>query len=119
MTRMMPRIMAAATALLIFMHAAATRAADFNFELLYHVAQLADQAYEGKSEVLGRLSNKTARAYTPGNSQVQYVLNFNHARKIQVVSVRGTANKVNRRLDLDIKGVRDRNLRPSEAKAET
>ncbi len=87
---------------------AAAQSPDINFRLLYDVAQLANQAYDGKSEIFGRLTGDTATAVTPGTSQVQYVLNFNDARRIQVISVRGTDNDVNVDLDLDTKGVRDR-----------
>ena len=79
-----------------------------NFTLLYHIAQLANQAYGGRSEIFGRLSNDNARAITLSHSQVQYVLNFNHARRIQVISVRGTANEKNVELDMDTKPARDR-----------
>ena len=79
-----------------------------NFKLLYHVAQLANQAYEGKSEILGHLKAETAQSATPGTANVQYVLNFNHQRKIQVISVRGTIDNTNMQLDMDTYGVRDR-----------
>ncbi|MEM9470402.1 MAG: lipase family protein [Pseudomonadota bacterium] len=87
---------------------AAAQSPDINFRLLYDVARLANQAYDGTSEIFGRLSADKATAVTPGTSQVQYVLNFNDARRIQVISVRGTDNDANVELDLDTKGVLDR-----------
>lgn len=102
------RAIAVAVAMLSATPIAVAESPDINFKLLYHVAQLANQAYDGKSEIFGHLTSDKATAVTPGASKVQYVLNFNDARRIQVISVRGTDNDVNVDLDLDIKGVRDR-----------
>lgn len=102
------RAMLVAVAMSSSVSVAAAQPPNIDFRLLYDVARLADQAYDGKSEIFGRLSGDRATAVTPGTSRVQYVLNFNNARRIQVISVRGTDNNVNVDLDLDTKGVLDR-----------
>ena len=78
-----------------------------DFALLYYAAQLANQAYDGKSELFGTLDGGTALVAVPGGTRVKYVLNFNHNRKLQVVAVRGTVNATNRELNRDTALVRD------------
>ena len=53
-----------------------------DFQLLYRAAQLANQAYDGQSEILGKYPGDSAWVSTPGKNNVQYVLLFNDARKI-------------------------------------
>jgi triacylglycerol lipase len=79
-----------------------------DFKLIYHAAQLADQAYDGKSEIIGKHPGKSAWVSTPGQTFVQYVLIQNHKRKIQVIAVRGSYNKANWKLDADTRGVLDK-----------
>lgn len=78
-----------------------------DFALLYYAAQLANQAYDGRSELFGALDGGTALVSVPGETRVKYVLNFNHSRKLQVVSIRGTVNATNRELNRDTVLVRD------------
>ena len=80
-----------------------------DFELLYRAAQLANQSYEGESEIIGQYPGVSAWVATPGDTQVQYVLIQNNERQVQVVAVRGTSNRVNWELDMDTRGVRDEN----------
>jgi hypothetical protein len=78
-----------------------------NFTLLYYAAQLANQAYDGKSELFGALDGATALVAVPGETRVQYVINYNTDRKLQVIAVRGTVNAMNKELNRDTVLVRD------------
>jgi len=80
----------------------------FDFTLLYHAAQLANQAYDGKSEIIGKHPGRSAWVATPGNARVQYILIRNDERRIQAIAVRGTANDTNWDLDMDTRGVKDK-----------
>jgi triacylglycerol lipase len=79
-----------------------------DFKLLYHAAKIANQAYDGRSKVLGELKGKSAWVATPGSTDVQYFIMYNNSRKIQAISVRGTINSGNVALDMDTFGVRDK-----------
>ena len=81
-------------------------AVDFN--LIYHAAKIANRAYDGKSEILGKMKGKSAWVATPGKTNVQYFIIYNHSRKLQAISVRGTSNDTNWALDKDTRGVRDK-----------
>lgn len=85
----------------------AEKSKKFDFTLFYHAAQLANQAYDGKSEILGKHPGRSAWVATPGNAHVQYILLRNDKRRIQAIAVRGTANETNWDLDMDTRGVRD------------
>ena len=79
-----------------------------DFKLIYHAAQLANQAYDGKSEILGKHPGRSAWVATPGKTQVKYILIHNHKRRVQAIAVRGTVNHTNWDLNKDTRGVRDR-----------
>jgi triacylglycerol lipase len=79
-----------------------------DFSLLYRAAQMSNLAYDGKGKILGKLKGKRAWVATPGNADVQYFIGYNHKRKVQGISVRGTANDDNWSQDKDSKGVRDK-----------
>jgi len=79
-----------------------------DFRLLYQAAQLANQAYEGRSQILGKYPPKSAWVTTPGKNNVQYVLLQSAKRKVQAIIVRGTIDSVNRKLNLDTQGVKDK-----------
>jgi len=87
---------------------ALAKAPAVNFSLIYHAAKIANQAYDGKSRILGQMRGKSAWVATPGNTNVQYFIIYNHSRKLQAISVRGTANDSNWKLDKDTQGVRDK-----------
>ena len=78
-----------------------------DFKLIYYAAQLANQAYEGKSEIIGKYPGKSAWVATPGHTYVQYVLIKNKKQKTQIIAVRGTNNEDNWNLNEDTKGVVD------------
>ena len=79
-----------------------------DFRLLYQAAQIANQAYGVRSEILGDYPNADkAWVSTPGNAEVQYVYLYSKQRNAQVIAVRGTDNDVNWELDKDTRGVRD------------
>ena len=80
---------------------------EFDFKLLYHAAQLANQAYNGKSEIIGKHPGRSAWVATPGSAEVQYILIRNDKRRVQAIAVRGSANHTNWDLDMDTRGVRD------------
>ena len=88
--------------------ALAANSSKINFKLLYHAAQLANEAYDGRSKILGHNRGKSAFVDTPGNTDVQYFIIYNHKRRLQAIAVRGTANDTNWDLDMDTRGVRDR-----------
>lgn len=79
-----------------------------DFKLLYHAAKIANQAYDGKSKILGEMRGKKAWVATPGHTNVQYFIIYNDSRKLQAISVRGTSNDDNWTLDKDTTGVRDK-----------
>ncbi len=79
-----------------------------DFKLIHQAALLANQAYEGESEIIGQYPGKAAWVGTPGDTNVQYVLIQNPARKIQVIAVRGTVDQINMDLDMDTRGVKDK-----------
>jgi triacylglycerol lipase len=81
-------------------------ARQLDFKLFYHAAQLANQAYQGGSEIIGKYPGRRAWVATPGSTKVQYVLIHNDQRKIQVIAVRGTANDKNWSLDEDKRAAR-------------
>ena len=81
---------------------------DVNFRLLYHAAQLANQAYDGRSTILGKHPGKSAWVATPGQTHVQYILIHNDRRKVQAIAIRGTVNDTNWRLNRDTRGVNDK-----------
>ena len=87
---------------------ALAKAPAVNFSLIYHAAKIANQAYDGKSRILGEMRGKSAWVATPGNTNVQYFIIYNHSRKLQAISVRGTANDSNWKLDKETQGVRDK-----------
>ena len=97
-------------AMIAFGHqtAFAKKSKNVDFRLLYHAAQLANQAYDGKSKILGKHPGLSAWVANPGKTNVQYILLQNHKRKIQAIAVRGTANDTNWDLDMDTRGVKDR-----------
>lgn len=78
-----------------------------NFKLIYQAALLSNQAYQGKSEIIGDYPGLSAWVATPGHTDVQYVLIINDKRKAQVIAVRGTDNNVNWNLDMDTRSVED------------
>ena len=78
-----------------------------NFKLLYHAAQLANQAYDGRSEIIGKHPGRSAWVATPGKAHVQYILIHNHKRKIQAIAVRGTVDDTNWKLNKDTRGIKD------------
>lgn len=80
---------------------------NINFQLLYHAAQLSNQAYDGRSEIIGKHPGRSAWVSTPGDNNVQYILIRNDKRKIQAIAVRGTVDRTNWQLDMDTRGVRD------------
>ncbi|MFO1090054.1 MAG: lipase family protein [Hyphomicrobiales bacterium] len=84
-------------------------AQQLDFALLYQAARVANLSYDGGSEILGRALAKQSRAYvsTPGDTEVQYFIGYNDARKIQVIGVRGTSNEINWRLNRDMRGAVD------------
>lgn len=94
-------------ALLASMLAPALAAPKLDFKLIHQAAMIANQAYEGQSEILGQYPAKAAWVSTPGDTNVQYVLLENPKRKIQAIAVRGTVDEVNWDLDMDTRGVRD------------
>lgn len=98
---------AAALMVLVARPAFAAEAPDLNFKLLFHAAELANQAYSGKSEILGDHPGDDAWVATPGNVNVQYILIHNHKRRVQAIAVRGTVDDTNWELDLDTRGVHD------------
>ena len=81
---------------------------NLDFNLIYHAAKIANQAYDGKSKILGKLKGKSAWVATPGKTNVQYFIIYNDTRKLQAISVRGTDNDANWTLDKDTRGVRDK-----------
>ncbi len=87
--------------------ALAANAPEINFKLLYRAAQLANQAYDGKSEILGKYPGDAAWVATPGHDDVQYILLQNDKRKVQAIAVRGTANDTNWHVDMDTRAVED------------
>lgn len=89
---------------------AEAEAPNINFKLLYHAAQLANQAYDGKSEIIGKHPGKSAWVATPGNTNVQYILIHNDKRKIQAIAVRGTVDDTNWRLNKDTRGIVDKKV---------
>jgi hypothetical protein len=58
---------------------------------------------------MGEAMARQARVFvaTPGNTDVQYFIGYNDAKKVQVVVVRGTDNDTNWELDKDTRGVTD------------
>lgn len=78
-----------------------------DFKLLYQAALLADQAYQGQSEIIGKYPGKSAWVATPGDTNVQYVLITNTKRKVQVIAVRGTVDDTNWDLNMDTRGIND------------
>ena len=97
--------------LIVMMTASRTGHADegrIDFRLLYQAAQIANQAYGVRSEILGDYPNADkAWVSTPGNAEVQYVYLYSKQRNAQVIAVRGTDNDVNWELDKDTRGVMD------------
>jgi len=87
--------------------ALAANSPKIDFKLLYRAVQLADQAYDGKSEILGKYPGDAAWVATPGHDDVQYILLQNDKRKVQAIAVRGTANDTNWRVDMDTRAVED------------
>lgn len=79
-----------------------------DFNILYRAVQMSNLAYDGKSKILGKLKGKRAWVATPGNANVQYFIGYNDKRKLQAISVRGTANDDNWSKDKDTVGVRDK-----------
>lgn len=98
---------AAGLAGLLTATAVQAQAPKLDFKLIYHAAKLADQAYQGESDILGQYPGNAAWVSTPGETNVQYVLLQNPARKIQAIAVRGTIDDVNWELDMDTRGVKD------------
>ena len=87
--------------------ASSAKSPNIDFDLLYRAAQIANLAYDGKSKILGELKGKSAWVATPGTTDVQYVIGYNHQRKIQAIAVRGTANDTNWTLDKDTHALKD------------
>jgi hypothetical protein len=85
--------------------AAGTPAIDFG--LLHQAALLADQAYQGESEIIGKYPGHSAWVATPGKTNVQYVLIENANRGVQAIAVRGTVDDINWDLDMDTRGIED------------
>ena len=79
-----------------------------DFKLLYRAAQMSNLAYDGKSKILGKLKGKRAWVSTPGNASVQYFIGYNDKRRLQAISVRGSANDDNWANNKDTVGVRDK-----------
>lgn len=79
-----------------------------NFRLLYHFAQLSNEAYDGRSEIIGDNPGKDAWVATPGRTDVQYFILHNAKRKIQTIVVRGTVGSVDWALDMDTHGYFDK-----------
>jgi hypothetical protein len=88
--------------------ALSAKSLEIDFRLLYHAAQLANQAYDGKSAIIGKHPGKSAWVATPGHTHVQYILIHNDKRKIQAIAVRGTVDDTNWRLNNDTRGVHDK-----------
>ena len=79
-----------------------------DFKMLYLAAKLSNLAYDGKSQILGKLKGRNAWTATPGNADVQYFIGYNDEQKLQAISVRGTDNDTNWSQDKDLTGVRDK-----------
>jgi hypothetical protein len=69
---------------------------------------LADEAYDGTSEILGDNRGQQTYIATPGKTDVQYFIIYNPAKKVQAIAVRGSDNSVNWDLDMDTRGERDK-----------
>jgi hypothetical protein len=66
-------------------------------------------AYQAEPAIRAAFAD-TVRVATPANSDVQYFLEQDDARKTQTITVRGTANKINLDQDLEIKIREDRSI---------
>lgn len=86
--------------------AVAQNSPPIDFRLVYQLAQLANHAYDKKSKIMVRYGASTW-VNTPGDTDVQYVLVQDHQRRTQVISVRGTVDDANWKLDRDKRIVRD------------
>lgn len=84
--------------------AAAAQSGAPDFALIYHAAQLANEAYDGSSTILGDNPGGQGYIATPGRTDVQYFLLTNDKKKVQAVAVRGSDNNVNWSLDMDTMG---------------
>ena len=89
---------------------AEAQSSNINFKLLYHAAQLANQASDGKSDIIGKHPGKSAWVAAPGNTNVQYILIHNDKRKIHAIAVRGTVDDTNWRLNKDTRGIIDKKV---------
>jgi hypothetical protein len=69
---------------------------------------LADEAYDGTSEILGDNRGQQTYIATSGKTDVQYFIIYNPAKKVQAIAVRGSDNSVNWDLDMDTRGERDK-----------
>ncbi len=94
-------------AVLVHPIALSAKSPNIDFKLLYHAAQLANQAYDGRSEIIGKHPGRSAWVATPGKANVQYILIHNHKRKIQAIAVRGTVDDTNWKLNKDTRGIKD------------
>jgi len=81
---------------------------NIDFKLLYRAAKMSNVAYSSKTKILADLKGRSARVATPGNAEVQYFTGYNDRKKLQGISVRGTANDRNWDLDKDKTVVRDK-----------
>jgi hypothetical protein len=91
----------------VFSTALAQDSRSLNFKLMYRAAQLAEQAYDRKHDIVKAYAPGTVWVNTPGKTNVQYILVFDDNRKRQIIAVRGTVNDSNWKLDKDRRGVKD------------
>lgn len=89
--------------------ALAASAPKIDFKLAYHAAQLSNGVYDGRSRILGKIIRRGLSGFveTPGNTDVQYAIIYNHKRRIQAIAVRGTVSRINWGIDADTVGIRD------------
>ena len=80
---------------------------EIDFALIYRAAQLSNQAYDSETKIVADLEGKSAKVATAGATDVQYFIGYNDTKKLQGISVRGTANDTNWSLDKDTSLVRD------------
>jgi triacylglycerol lipase len=88
----------------------AAKTPEINFRALYGYAQLANDAYASPAAIKKRHPN-VSRVATPGNTDVLYFLEDDHAHKTHLISVRGTVDKKNWALDEDTRGVNDKKIK--------
>ena len=90
----------AAMLAMLVLAAMPARAQQVDFHMVYDLAKRSAAAYEKPRDIREQYP-AAVRIAKPGNAQVLYFLEVDHARRRQVLTVRGSANQTNMDEDMD------------------